>query len=268
MRRRGDGSTRGSTRSAGVLARRLGLGLAAAIVLGGCDFGIPDPVTEQGAQTHTLWRIYVFSALAVGVLVWGLILWAAIRYRRRSDRVPGQRQYFTKLEVTYTIIPLVIVGVLFAFSLRTQGRVVDLDPDPDVVVEVLGFQWQWQFHYPDAGVTIAGTPDNPPELVVPAERTVRLHLVANDVIHSFWVPEFLEKRDLIPGIDNQIDIDVEEPGVWDGRCAEYCGLDHWRMSFTARALPPDEFEEWLADQEGREQPQLAGADETSNGEDG
>ena len=245
---------------------RLGLAFAATIVLGGCSFGLPDPATEQAAEIQTLWRIYVIAALAVGVLVWGLILWTAIRYRRRSDEVPSQRQYFTKLEVTYTVVPLVIVAVLFGLTLRTQDRVVDLDPDPDLVVEIVGFQWQWQFRYLDAGVVIAGTPDDLPELVLPAERTVRLRLVSNDVIHSFWVPNFLEKRDLIPGIDNRIDLDIEEPGVWDGRCAEYCGLDHWKMSFTARALPPDEFDEWLADQEGRPQPQLAGSDETADTE--
>jgi cytochrome c oxidase subunit 2 len=134
---------------------------------------------------------------------------------------------------------------------RTEAEVTRLSDDPDVVVDVIGFQWQWQFKYPDHDIVVQGTPDGPPTMVVPVGSTVRLRLHANDVIHSFWVPEFLEKRDLIPEIDNQIDVDVTKEGTWQGRCAEYCGLDHWRMYFGVKAVPRDEFDEWVRENEGR-----------------
>ena len=182
-----------------------------------------------------------------------------IRYRRRSDAVPVQRQTMIKLEIFYTAVPLVLVGVLFALTLGVNNRLTALGRDPDLRVDVIGFQWQWQFRYPDDHVTVAGTPDHPAELVLPVGSTVRFKLEARDVIHSFWVPEFLEKRDLIPGIDNQIEVTVKKPGTWVGRCAEYCGLSHWQMSFRLRALPPAQFRQWLAGARAAPQPIVEGA---------
>jgi cytochrome c oxidase subunit 2 len=149
-----------------------------------------------------------------------------------------------KLEIFYTVIPLAIVAVLFTLNLDAQRDLSRLSRDPAVKVDVKGFQWQWRFRYPGEHVTVTGTPDRPAELVLPVGETVRFHLVATDVIHSFWVPEFLEKRDLIPGVDNRIEVYVKRPGTWVGRCAEYCGLSHWQMSFTVRAVAPAEFARW------------------------
>ena len=104
---------------------------------------------------------------------------------------------------------------------------------PDLVVEVVGFQWQWQFTYADSGIVVTGTPDGGlPVLVLPVDRTTRLDLRTTDVNHSFWVPRFLNKRDLIPGVDNAIDVTPTETGTYDGVCAEFCGLDHGRMRFA------------------------------------
>ena len=120
-----------------------------------------------------------------------------------------------------------------------------LDDDPDLVVDVGGFRWDWQFTYVDAGIRVTGEPGVRPVLRLPVGRTVRFRLHADDVIHSFWVPEFGTKRDLIPGLDNEIDIDIVEAGTWTGRCAEYCGLDHATMDFEVQAMPADEFDAWL-----------------------
>jgi cytochrome c oxidase subunit 2 len=237
--------------------------VAAPVLLAGCssNFGFPEPITSQGEDTLELWRIFFVIAMLVVALIWGLVAWSVVRYRRRSDAVPEQRQTMIKLEIFYTIVPLVLVGVLFALTLSVNNQLTALQSDPDLRVDVIGFQWQWQFEYPDDGVTVAGTPDEPAELVLPVGKTVRFNLEARDVIHSFWVPEFLEKRDLIPGIDNQIEVYVKEPGTWVGRCAEYCGLSHWQMSFTLRALPPAEFRQWLADAQALPQPIVPGAPE-------
>jgi cytochrome c oxidase subunit 2 len=223
--------------------------LVASLVLAGCgDTLLPEAVTEQGEQTADLWRVFVWIAAGVGLLVYVLIAIVVIRYRHRRDddgSLPSQQQSQLPLEVLWTAIPLVIVTVLFFISLSAENDITEVSPDPDLVVEVRGFQWQWQFRYPASGIEITGVPGTTPTLVLPVDRTVRLKLIAEDVIHSFWVPNFLEKRDLIPGVENEIDVDLTEPGEWSGVCSEFCGLDHWKMNFALRALPPAEFDAWL-----------------------
>ncbi len=231
-------------------ALALAAGLTAALVAG-CSggFGEPDPVTQEGASISSLWRGSVIAALAVGVLVWGLIGWALIRYRRRGDSVPDQSPYNIPIEILYTVVPVVIVAVLFFFTLRTERAVTHNPGPPDVTVEVIGFQWQWQFRYPEEGITVTGASvGEPPEMVLPVGQRVRFELRATDVAHSFWVPRFLAKKDLIPGLRNSMTVDTTERGRYVGRCAEFCGLDHWRMNFAVRVVRPAEYRRWLAEQ--------------------
>jgi cytochrome c oxidase subunit 2 len=149
--------------------------------------------------------------------------------------------------VIYTVTPIIVVAILFGFSVTTQTKVDRLVDQPDVIVDVTGFQWGWQFAYRNEDLTVDGTGEQQlPELVLPVDKTVRFVLRTNDVNHSFWVPAFLEKRDLIAGVDNQIDVTTTRTGTFDGRCAEYCGLDHWRMSFTVRVLDQAGYDEWVA----------------------
>ena len=225
--------------------------LVAVAALAGC--GLVDHAGERGASDQgrdifDLWQGSVIAALVVGGIVWALIGWAVFRYRRRSDEVPTQRQYIVPLEVVYTGVPILIVAVLFALSYRTQRDVDALSSDPDLVIEVDGFQWQWQFHYVEEDITVTGLPDDPPVMVLPVDTTVRLVLTSNDVIHSFYVPDFLFKRDVIPGVKNKVDVDVTDVGRYTGRCAEFCGLDHSKMTFEVEAVTMDEFREWVAEQ--------------------
>jgi cytochrome c oxidase subunit II len=111
---------------------------------------------------------------------------------------------------------------------------------------VVGFQWQWQFSYGGTPVVVTGVPGKDPVLVLPTGRTVRLELSSPDVVHSFWVPHFIEKRDLIPRVDNAIDVRVTQPGQWAGVCSEFCGLDHTKMRFRVQAVPGPQFDSWLA----------------------
>jgi cytochrome c oxidase subunit 2 len=224
--------------------------------LGGCglvDHAGERGASEQGRDIFDLWRGSFIAALVVGAIVWGLIGWAVFRYRRRSDEVPNQRQYIVPLEIVYTTVPILIVAVLFALSYRTQRDVDALSSDPDIVIEVDGFQWSWQFHYVEIAnekqdITVTGLPDKPPVMVLPVDTTVRLILTSNDVIHSFYVPDFLYKRDVIPGVENKIDVDVTDVGRYTGRCAEFCGLDHAKMTFEVEALTMADFREWVAEQ--------------------
>jgi cytochrome c oxidase subunit 2 len=223
--------------------------VACAALLAACGdgsrFGMPEPVSGDGEEVLGLWRGSFLAALAVGALVWGLVVWAAIRYRRRNDDLPSQTPENIPIELFYTAVPLVIVLVLFGFTVVTQERVTALADDPDVVVDVTAFQWSWTFGYPEEGVEVVSDGVSPPELVVPVGATVRFELDTVDVAHSFWVPELLTKRDMLPDVDNAIDVEVDRGGSWTGRCAEFCGLEHHAMLFTFTAVEPAAFDDWL-----------------------
>lgn len=224
-------------------------GLVSAGCGSGGRFGFPDPASEQGREILGLWRGTVLVALAVGALVWALIVWTVLHYRRRDDTLPSQTPENIPVEVAYTVAPLLVVAALFGVTVFTQEQVTASNPDPDLVVEVTGFQWSWKFAYPAEGVEVVSNGDDPPRLVLPVGAAVRFELATTDVNHSFWVPEFLVKRDLIQGVDNAIDVDVERAGEWTGRCAEFCGLDHWKMNFAVSAVPQDEFDRWVEEEQ-------------------
>jgi cytochrome c oxidase subunit 2 len=221
------------------------------------SYGMPQGVTAQGDRTHTLWQVLFSAAIGVGVLVWVLIGWSVLRYRRRGedDPVPSQHAYNIPVEVVYTVLPILAVIAIFVGTVFVQRQNERLAPHPDLTVEVTGFQWQWQFRYPADDVTVTGTSrsDDLPELVLPVDATTRFDLVSADVAHSFWVPTFLTKRDLIPGIDNRIDVHPTVTGRYPGRCAEFCGLDHARMDFTVRVVSQADFARWVADQKATTQ---------------
>lgn len=221
------------------------LGLLAACGDGGPSFGAPRGATRQGRDIFRLWQGSMWAAIAVGGFVAGLILFTLVRFRRRSDALPPQEAENVPLEVLYTAVPLAIVAVLFAYTVATQVRVDRLVARPALTVEVTGFQWQWRFHYPASGITVVGTRDTDPVMVVPVGSTVRLVIQSSDVIHSFYVPDFLFKRDALPGIRNEVDLEVQRAGRFVGHCAEFCGLRHDKMEFAVEAVSPAAFQQWL-----------------------
>ena len=224
---------------------------AAATAAAGCDlpgFGAPDPKSEQGESIYSLYQGFFLASLGVAALVWGLIIYSIVRFRRRNDEIPSQKPYNIPIEILYTATPILAVAVLFGFSVAAEGDVTDLEPDPVAHIDVIGFQWSWQFIYSDDDITITGEPGEPPEMVLPVGQPVELRLISDDVNHAFWVPDFLSKRDLIPGVDNQISLTPTETGSYVGRCAEFCGLDHWRMNYTVRVVSEDDYERWLDEQ--------------------
>ncbi len=239
-------------------AWRLAAVAVAVTVAAGCSlpgFGAPDPRSEQGETTFSLWQGFFVAAFVVGLIVWGLLIFVLVRYRRSrvGEKIPSQSAYHIPLEVIYTAIPVVIVAVLCGASGAAEDKVTALESDPAVKVEDIGFRWSWQFHYPDEDITITGEPGRGPEMVIPVGETSQLRLVSDDVAHSFWVPDFLSKRDLIPGVDNKIDVTPTETGEYVGRCAEFCGLDHWRMNFSVRVVDEDEYQQWLDEQRAESQ---------------
>ncbi|CAN5909475.1 cytochrome c oxidase subunit II [soil metagenome] len=226
--------------------------LVATLALSACElprFGAPDAASEEGATVGRLWSGFFVIAAAVVLLIWVLLAIVIVRYRRRGaddDDIPSQRAYNIPLEIFYTAVPVLIVAALFVYSVRTEQSVVPVSSEPAVEVEVIGFQWGWQFRYQAEGFTVDAPPGEKPQLVIPIDEPTNLELVAVDVNHSFWVPDFLSKRDLIPGVDNEITVTPTREGVYEGRCAEFCGLDHWRMSFTVRVVSAAAYDEWVA----------------------
>lgn len=230
--------------------------MSASAVLGRSWPALAPPVTDQADDMDRVWDLFLYLGLAVLAFVVVLVLYVIVRYRRRDDQLPRQKHYNIPLEVTYTAIPLVVVLALFAVTFVTVNAVEDTsDQEPDLVVDVTAFQWQWSFDYPDAGVTVVGGPgDDVPELVLPAQSTVRFDLRSLDVVHSFWITAFRFKRDVIPGSPSSFTVDIgDRVGNYPdaGVCAEYCGLDHAFMRFDVRVLEPAEFDAWLADQVAR-----------------
>ncbi len=218
---------------------------------------MPEPATRAEHSTLHLWQGIFITAIVVGALVWGLIIWSIVRYRKKpgDDSIPTQTRYHVPLEITYTIVPVVIVAVIFFFVVRVENRVDRTVANPDVTVRVEGFQWGWRFTYlrPDGttiGTPIVGTQDRNPTLTLPARQTVKLILVSDDVIHSFYVPDFLYKRDLIPGVSNTVDFYIQRTGLFQGHCAEFCGLYHADMNFRINAVDKDRFQPQLASATG------------------
>jgi cytochrome c oxidase subunit II len=219
--------------------------LPAVLTLTGCA-SLPRSATEQGEEMSTLWGVFFWAGVGVAGIVYGLILWSIVRYRRRSDADPPQFRGSTPLEITYTIVPVALVVLLFLLAVRTETNVEHPASDPVATVQVEAFDWSWRFSYEGTGVEVFGTPEEPPQMVLPVGQPVRLVLTSADVIHSFYVPSFLFKRDAIPGRTTSFDLTLREPGIYRGQCAEFCGLDHYRMRFSIRAVPSSEFEAWLS----------------------
>ena len=248
---------------------RAGSLLLLVAALAGCGMIPPEPETEAARSVFTLYNVVFAMGAAVFIGVEGFILYAVIRYRRRDDRLPEQLHGNNLVEIIWTAIPTVIVLILFAASAITLGQVEARADRPGQVIEVTGFQWQWQFHYLDDDGndendhTVVGSPASPPAMVVPVGEPIRLELGSADVIHSFYVPHFLIKRDMFPpgtsGSDNQLEFTINEPGTYTGQCAEFCGDLHARMTFTVEAMPRAEFDQWLASAKAGETPAPSGA---------
>lgn len=249
--------------------------------------GFPTPTTEEGPRILSLWQGSWAAALAVGVLVWALIMWSVVFHRRSRTKVeiPPQTRYNMPIEALYTVVPLIIVSVLFYFTARDETKLLSLDKKPDVTVNVVGFQWSWGFNYienvdgvsgdattdknltaiPDrfkkefpanaGGVYDVGTPatknpqtGNPgPTLWLPKGETVRFVLTSRDVIHDFWVVPFLMKMDVVPGHTNAFQVTPTKEGTYLGKCAELCGVDHSRMLFNVKVVSPERYQQHLKD---------------------
>ena len=224
------------------------------------SFWPPDPVTSQGKAVHDLYTIVFVIAAIIFFVVEGLIVWTVVRYRRRpgDDELPPQTHGHNLAEIVWTVVPTIIVIFLFFVSWQTLNT-VEATTKPDLTVRVHAGQFQWSFDYLPANagpaeepvftVTAPQAPDG--GLVLPAGRTTHIYLTSNDVIHAFYVPQFLFKRDVVPGHLNQFDLTIDASDAdqtFRGQCAELCGIGHDIMLFDVRTMSPDAFQAWYDQQ--------------------
>jgi cytochrome c oxidase subunit 2 len=217
---------------------------ALALAAAGCT---PQSVTEQGQAIYNLYNLFMYIAAVVFVVVSGLVIWSVIRYRRRDDELPTQTHGNNKLELTWTVIPTVIVLFLFVVTIQAQDKVLDTSGDADVDLTVTAFQWSYRFTYEGTGAEVLGTPESIPEMVVPVGQRIRVKLLSADVVHTFYVPQTLFKRQAIPGTENVFDLTFDKEGLYHGQCTQFCGLAHTNMVYRVRVVTQGEYQSWLAE---------------------
>jgi cytochrome c oxidase subunit II len=235
--------------------------VAAAALLSGCGAHLETgwlpsttTTTNQTGRIISLWNGSWIAAWLVGALVWGLILWAVVAYRRRRSDVgfPTQIRYNLPLEILYTVVPLMMIGVLFFFTARDEAAIADVSAKPDVTINAVGKQWAWDFNYVDANVYEAGVQGQLtgrpgvetqlPTLYLPVGKRIQFELTSRDVNHSFWIPAFLYKMDVIPGIRNKFQVVPTQTGTFRGKCAELCGEYHSQMLFNVKVVSQADYD--------------------------
>lgn len=248
-----------SARRARTLALAGGLA-ATSLVLAGCTaneaffFDMPEPATKEAPTILNLWQGSWIAAWIVGLITWGLMIWAFVAYRRRhAGEAPKQTKYNMPIEILYTVVPLVMILGLFWFTARDQSELLTLENDQEQTIGVVGYRWSWAFNYLEQDVYDTalpvgeGTTAPPATLVLPVGEKVRFELNSPDVIHSFWVIDWLFKMDVIPGKTNVFEVTPDKEGTFVGKCAELCGTDHARMLFQVKVVSKAEFEAYVAD---------------------
>ncbi|MCV7353974.1 aa3-type cytochrome oxidase subunit II [Mycolicibacterium fluoranthenivorans] len=281
------------------------------ILLSGCSWqevfglGWPTGITPEGKLNRDLWVWSVIASFVVGAIVWALIFWASAFHRKKATdtELPRQFGYNMPLELVLTVVPFLIISVLFYFTVVVQERMLHKDPNPEVVIDVTAFQWNWKFGYqkiafgdgtlsydgadPEKKAAMVSKPEgvdehgeervgairglNPedrtylnfdkietlgtsteiPILVLPKGKRIEFQIASADVIHGFWVPEFLFKRDVMPdpkanNSDNVFQVsEIQETGAFVGRCTEMCGTYHSMMNFEVRVVEPNDFKAYL-----------------------
>jgi cytochrome c oxidase subunit 2 len=229
----------------------LGAG-ALALLLSGCgksaNFGFDSGVSSVNDISLPLWNWSWFTAAVVGVFTLALIAYTSIFHRRKSDAIPKQSQYNIPVEIAYTIIPFLIVAVLFGFTAIDENKITKAQPG--VVkheIGIEGIQWSWQFIYPEAGAKaiVTGTPAQPPTLYLPLGERVRFDLTSNDVVHGFWIPAFMIQIQNLPGVTNHLEFTANKLGEFPGRCNMLCGRNHSEMIFKVKVVTPAEYQSYL-----------------------
>jgi cytochrome c oxidase subunit II len=235
-------------------ALRLGLVIAPMVLaLSGCSkvstLGFPEGVSSVNDISLSLWQGAWIAAGVVGVITLILILWPAVFHRAKASKgeFPKQTQYNVPVEIVYTVIPFIIIAVMFYFTAVKENEIVEKSPAVAHEITVNGIQWSWQFGYPEAGekAIVTGTPEKPPTLVVPVGERVRYTITASDVVHGFWIPAFMIQIQNLPGVTNNLEFTANKIGEFPGRCNILCGRSHSQMLFTVKVVSQADYQKYL-----------------------
>ena len=223
----------------------------------GLEPGVPG-VTNHTDRIVGLWTTSWMVLWGVGIVAWGLMFWAIIVYRRRKGDtgLPPQIRYNNPIETLFTIVPLIITVGFFAFTARDMAAIEKPVANPDVEIQVIGKQWSWDFNYVNANVYEPGiqsqfvgqegSEEALPTLYLPVNKSVKIDLTSRDVIHSFWVIDFLYKKDMLPGKTNVMYFTPQVEGTYKGKCAELCGEYHSMMLFNVKVVSQAEYDAHVA----------------------
>jgi cytochrome c oxidase subunit II len=231
-------------------------------------------VTQMSRDTYDLHMTIFWWVVAIGVVVFSVMLWSIIHHRKSKGAVPATFHESTKVEIIWTLIPFLILIMMAIPATRVLTAAYDTS-ESDLDIQIIGYQWRWEYRYMRESMdeeevsffSIMSTSreeisndvekqehylldvDRP--LVIPVNKKVRFLMTSADVIHSWWVPDFAIKKDTIPGFINETWVVVEEPGIYRGQCAELCGMEHGFMPIVVHALEQDEYDAWYAEQQAR-----------------
>ncbi len=224
-----------------------------ALFLTGCskvsELGFPQGVSSVNDQSLSLWQGAWIAAGVIGVITLILLLWPAVFHRPKvgGPEFPKQTQYHVPIEIVYTIIPFLIVAVMFFYTAKKESVITQKTTVAMHEIDVVGMQWSWQFAYPEAGpqAVVTGTPSQPPTLVIPQGERVRYILTSHDVIHGFWIPAFMIQIQNLPGVTNHLEFTANKIGEYPGRCNILCGRAHSQMVFKVKVVSPADYKAYL-----------------------
>ncbi len=246
--------------------------LSLATITGWADYRLNIPVgpTETSRIIYDFHVYAIWVCVGIGVVVFGVMFYSIINHRKSRHPVPATFHENTKLEIVWTIIPVLILVGLAVPATKALIRLEDTS-DAEMTIKVTGYQWKWHYEYPEEGIKFFSSLDEAsnrarqlgsdldPEkvdnyllnvdhpLVVPINKRIRFLITAADVIHAWWVPAFGWKKDAIPGYVNAAWVTIEKPGIYRGQCTELCGRDHGYMPIVVKAVTEDEYKAWVAE---------------------
>lgn len=250
------------------------------LAVGTSQYNLPVGVTDISRDVYELHMTIFYICCVIGLVVFAIMFWAIIHHRKSKGAVPAQFHESTKIEILWTAIPFVILIGMAVPATKTLIAMEDTTK-ADLTIKVTGSQWKWHYEYLDHDVSFYSVLSTPREqitnqdqktetylldvdkpLIIPKGKKVRFLMTSDDVIHSWWVPEFAVKKDANPGFINEAWTKVNETGIYRGQCAELCGKDHGFMPVVVEVKEPAEFEQWLANAQ-LEKAQAAAAEKAS-----
>lgn len=237
-------------------------------VLARSQFNMPQGVTPISNEIYTLHMTIFYVCVAIGVLVFSVLVFSIFKYRKSKGAVASTFHEHAVVELVWTIIPFIILVVMAIPATRVLIMMED-DSDADMNIKITGYQWKWKYDYLDEGISFFSNLSTPQKqienketkgenyllevdkpVIVPIHKKIRFLVTANDVIHSWWVPDLGIKRDAIPGFIHEAWARIDKPGIYRGQCAELCGVGHGFMPIVVEAKTEEDYAKWVASQRG------------------